>query len=82
MTPADKWNSVSPTVDTVVALMMFSSGLVLFLIRKKQTDARQARVESGELTKEQADKNGKMLKLGSIGMIALSIILFALTFVE
>ncbi len=82
MTPADKWNSISPTVDTVVAFMMFSAGLTLFLIRKKQADACQARVESGDLTKEQAVKNGKILNLSSGALMILSIILFALTFIE
>lgn len=80
MSPADKWNVFAARMDPIVACLIFGLGLMGILLRKKFDAARAERVTRGELSKEQANLNEKLLRRCSYAFLGMGTILIVMEF--
>jgi len=62
-------------MDLPVALLLLATGIIFLAQRKTQEAARQVRVEKGDLTAEQAKKNGKIFNWCGYGVTACGLFL-------
>lgn len=78
MTPVEKWNAFSVHVDVPIGFAVVAFGVGAIAFRKKLGSDFKARVESGEMSAEEAAKGLRIFKWCGYCLVAGGFFLLAL----
>jgi hypothetical protein len=68
MTSVETWNDFAKIADPIIAFAQLITGLGLLAVQKRMAATLESGVTSGELSREEAAKNAKLIRICAFGL--------------